>query len=39
VREDIEALELIERKIYNRHDWVENLRLALTPVPELTTAR
>jgi hypothetical protein len=32
IRRNLEPLELIERKIYNRHDLFENLRLALTPV-------
>jgi hypothetical protein len=40
VRRNLETIELIERKIYNRHDLAENLRLALTfpakivPYPE-----
>jgi hypothetical protein len=32
---NLESLEVIERKIYNRHDFAENLRLALTPVPKI----
>ncbi|MBW2447060.1 MAG: hypothetical protein JRG83_14170 [Deltaproteobacteria bacterium] len=27
---NLESIEVIERKIYNRHDWGENLRLAFT---------
>ena len=27
---NLDTIETIERKIYNRHDWGENLRLALT---------
>ena len=29
VEENLAAIEVIERKIYNRHDPLENLRLAL----------
>lgn len=28
---NLETIEAIERKVYNRHDPAENLRLALTP--------
>jgi hypothetical protein len=35
VRENLAALELLERKMYNRHDFGENLELALTPVPPI----
>ncbi len=31
----IDAIELIEKKIYNRHDLIENLILAFTSVPEI----
>ena len=39
IGDNLETLELIERKIYNRHDFLENLGLALTPVPEIVTRR
>ena len=29
VEENLASIETIERKIYNRHDFAENLRLAL----------
>jgi hypothetical protein len=38
IRQNIDALEVIERKIYNEHDWFENLRLALRPVPAIDTS-
>ena len=33
--ENLGALEVIERKVWNRHDPIENLRLAFTRVPEI----
>lgn len=32
---NLTSIETIERKIYNRHDWGENLRLALTFPPRI----
>jgi hypothetical protein len=32
IAKNLDTIEAIERKVYNRHDLVENLRLALTPV-------
>jgi len=32
---NLDAIEAIERKVYNRHDFMENLRVALTPIPRL----
>jgi hypothetical protein len=40
VEENLVSIETIERKIYNRHDFTENLRLALTfPDPIAIPAR
>jgi hypothetical protein len=30
ISNNLEPIEVIEKKIYNHHDWAENLRLALT---------
>ena len=38
VAPNLESLERIERKIYNEHDFLENLGLALVPVPRLQIA-
>jgi hypothetical protein len=35
VERNLDSLELIERKVYNRHDLLENLTLAFTRVPRL----
>ena len=35
VERNLEALELIERKVYNRHDLLENVVLAFTRVPRI----
>jgi hypothetical protein len=32
---NLESIELIERKAYNRHDLIENLVLAVTPIPRM----
>jgi len=32
------ALKILEKKIHNRHHFIENLRLALTRVPEIELA-
>jgi len=32
---NLDAIELLERKIYNRHDLLENLALAFTRVPKI----
>jgi len=32
---NLESIEMIEQKIYNRHDFVENLGLALRPIPRI----
>jgi hypothetical protein len=32
---NIDSLRAIENKVYNKHDFIENLRLALTPVAKL----
>jgi len=37
IARNLESLEGIERKVYNRHDLIENLVLALTPIPRLET--
>jgi hypothetical protein len=35
IRNNLPAIELIARKVYHRHDFAENLRLALTPIPAI----
>ena len=30
IEENLESIEILERKMLNRHDWLENLRLAFT---------
>jgi hypothetical protein len=35
IADNLASIETIERKIYNRHDWRENLRLALTFPPRI----
>ncbi len=35
IARNLDALERIERKAYNRHDLIENLVLAFTPIPRL----
>ena len=35
IARNLESIEQIERKIYNRHDLIENLVLALTPIPRM----
>ena len=39
VVDNLASLELIERKIHNRHDLLENLRLAFTPVEPIVGPR
>ena len=36
---NLETIEVIERKIYNRHDFFENLALALRFTPRLAIKR
>ena len=35
IARNLESIEKIERKVYNRHDLIENLVLAVTPIPRL----
>lgn len=35
IEDNIESIEMIERKIYNEHRLLENIQLALTPVPPI----
>jgi len=35
VVQNIDSLRLIESKVYNQHNIVENLKLALTPVKQI----
>jgi hypothetical protein len=35
IARNLESIEQIERKVYNRHDLIENLVLAVTPIPRL----
>lgn len=35
IARNLESIERIERKTYNRHDLIENLVLAVTPIPRL----
>jgi len=35
VAANLDSLSLLEKKIYNEHSLIENLRLALTPVPAM----
>jgi hypothetical protein len=35
VEDNLDTISLIERKIYNRHDLLENLRLALAFPPRI----
>lgn len=35
IARNLESIEQIERKVYNRHDLIENLVLALTPIPRM----
>jgi hypothetical protein len=35
IERNLESIETIERKIYNRHDFLENLKLAFTRVPRI----
>jgi hypothetical protein len=35
IERNLASIELIERKIYNRHDFLENLKLAFTRVPRI----
>jgi hypothetical protein len=35
VEENLESISLIEQKAYNRHNFFENLDLALTPVAKI----
>lgn len=36
IAKQVHLIEMIEKKIFNRHDFVENLRLAFTHVPKLS---
>ena len=36
IANNLEAIELIERKVYNRHDLFENLQLALQVPPKIS---
>jgi hypothetical protein len=33
---NIDSLRIIENKVYNKHNFIENLRLALTPVAKIS---
>jgi hypothetical protein len=35
ISKQIDIIEVIEKKIYNRHDFRENLQLAFTRIPKL----
>ncbi len=35
IEDNLDAIEMLERKIYNKHDLRENLRLAFTTVPPI----
>jgi hypothetical protein len=36
IAENLPAIELVEKKMYNRHDWSENLKLAFSPATSIT---